>query len=363
MAAVAAHDDEDDAIYCGLAMAEIVGVQHYRGTIHPGETGTVRRQPSNPYDRNAIAVYSPHGGIQVGHIKREVAAVLAPLMDSRGLRLEPRVTSLGAYALQCDLDFFAPAGAVGAVHNSIRALSAFLRWPWLNFDPGAGPQAAPSQSERARGGAKAAPPLRTPLAGAYSGAGGAPSVGAAGTTLTKAGVSASVIDAMAGGGLLQCADALFGEVVPYEQQPEAPQPALLTTLLLPHQRKAVSWMLQREHVGSVSVALDVLAMQRASAAAALPLPPGAAGGGAAAAAAAAAATVPPASQFLFWRRHPGGGFHNVLTKVPPKCVGLGSLSTPAHSPPTLHRPLSRGTLRLRVAASSLTPWALGKRSR
>ena len=90
MAAVAAHDDEDDAIYCGLAMAEIVGVQHYRGTIHPGETGTVRRQPSNPYDRNAIAVYSPHGGIQVGHIKREVAAVLAPLMDSRGLRLEPR---------------------------------------------------------------------------------------------------------------------------------------------------------------------------------------------------------------------------------------------------------------------------------
>ena len=166
------------------------------------------------------------------------------------------------------------------------------------------------------------PPLRTPLAGVYPGAGGATSVGAVGRTLTKAGVSASFIDAMASGGLLQCVDALFGEVVPYEQQPETPQPTLLTTLLLPHQRKAVSWMLQREHVGSVSVALDVLGMQRsAAAAAALAPPPGAVRGGTAASAA-ASATMPPPSQFLFWRRHPGGGFHNVLTQVPPESDGL-----------------------------------------
>lgn len=43
------------------------------------------REPSNPYDRNAIAVDGLLWGRrvgQVGHLPREVAAILAPLMDA-----------------------------------------------------------------------------------------------------------------------------------------------------------------------------------------------------------------------------------------------------------------------------------------
>jgi SWI/SNF-related matrix-associated actin-dependent regulator of chromatin subfamily A3 len=86
------------SVDAGSANAEIVGIKYYSGIISPGETGTVRRQPRNPYDANAIAVYTPQGGVQVGHIKREVAAVLAPLMDSAGLRLEVRRLSSIAVA-------------------------------------------------------------------------------------------------------------------------------------------------------------------------------------------------------------------------------------------------------------------------
>lgn len=272
------HQSRLRRVDCGCCTAEIVGVQHDRGVISPGETGTVRRQPANPYDRNAIAVYSPHGGIQVGHIKKEVAAALARLMDRDGLRLEPRVTSLGTYTIQCDLDFFSPQAAVPAVHNAIRALPAFLRWPWLNFDPSAGPNAAPPLKERMRPVQSVPLPPRT-------------------VSRISGGVAPAFDALLAGPG---GAEVLFGEPTPYDLQPEAPQPALLSTLLLPHQRKAVAWMLQRERCGTVGAALSSL----------LPLARGAAGGGA------AVAAPPVPSQFFFWRRNPAGsGFQNILTQA------------------------------------------------
>lgn len=43
------------------------------------------REPDNPYDKNAIAVYGLLWGRrvgQVGHLPREAAAMLAPLMDA-----------------------------------------------------------------------------------------------------------------------------------------------------------------------------------------------------------------------------------------------------------------------------------------
>jgi hypothetical protein len=262
----------------------------------PRETGTVRRQPSNPYDSNAIAVYSPHGGIQIGHIKRQVAAVLAPLMDHHGLRLEPRVTSLGEYTIQCDLDFFSPQAAVAAVHNAIRALPSFLRLPWLNFDPNAGPASAPPLAARIAVRA----PVPQPAGTVYTSGGAIPNGGAGvahrssvGVPGSSYGAPTSSFEALVAGA--RGTDALF-EQASYELQPAAPQPALLTTLLLPHQLKAVFWMLQRERIGSVSMALTALTAQRS-------------------------AVVPTVSgeslgqQFLFWQRKQGGGFFNVLTQV------------------------------------------------
>ena len=52
----------------------------YDGTAHAGEYINIVREPHNPYDGNAIRVDNLQGE-KVGHIKRELAAILAPFMD------------------------------------------------------------------------------------------------------------------------------------------------------------------------------------------------------------------------------------------------------------------------------------------
>lgn len=47
----------------------------------------LEREPHNKYDRNAIKVVNVVRQ-QVGHIKRELASALAPIMDSGWVRLE-----------------------------------------------------------------------------------------------------------------------------------------------------------------------------------------------------------------------------------------------------------------------------------
>eukprot|EP00061_Rhincodon_typus_P014945 g42340.t1 len=47
----------------------------------------LQREPNNPYDRNAVQVNNVNG-IQVGHIKRELAAPLAFILDNRLARVE-----------------------------------------------------------------------------------------------------------------------------------------------------------------------------------------------------------------------------------------------------------------------------------
>lgn len=45
------------------------------------------RQPQNPYDRNAVMVTNIYGS-QVGHIKRELAAAMAHVMDNNLAKVE-----------------------------------------------------------------------------------------------------------------------------------------------------------------------------------------------------------------------------------------------------------------------------------
>ena len=45
------------------------------------------RQPNNPYDRNAVMVTNADGN-QVGHIKKELAAAMAVVMDSNLVKVE-----------------------------------------------------------------------------------------------------------------------------------------------------------------------------------------------------------------------------------------------------------------------------------
>ena len=57
--------------------------------VHAGEYVSLVREPRNAYDPNAVRVDNLRG-VQVGHIKRAVAAALAPVMDDRS-RLAPRL--------------------------------------------------------------------------------------------------------------------------------------------------------------------------------------------------------------------------------------------------------------------------------
>ena len=45
------------------------------------------REPNNKYDRNAVKVVNVMRD-QVGHVKREMAAALAPILDNGLARLE-----------------------------------------------------------------------------------------------------------------------------------------------------------------------------------------------------------------------------------------------------------------------------------
>ncbi|EMD31673.1 hypothetical protein CERSUDRAFT_88802 [Gelatoporia subvermispora B] len=86
-------DDEDvpedeavDELYVMLKTS-IVAVQYYKGLVGPGEEVRLVREPHNKYDRNAIQVKNI-GHVQVGHVPRNVAAKLAPLMDRNVVTVE-----------------------------------------------------------------------------------------------------------------------------------------------------------------------------------------------------------------------------------------------------------------------------------
>jgi SWI/SNF-related matrix-associated actin-dependent regulator of chromatin subfamily A3 len=63
----------------GAVNAKVVGLRYYSGFATVGEVVMVRREPSNPYDSNAIRVNNVQGN-QIGHIPRHIASQLAKYM-------------------------------------------------------------------------------------------------------------------------------------------------------------------------------------------------------------------------------------------------------------------------------------------
>lgn len=71
----------------GTVNTKIVGIQYYTGYASEGEYVSVRREPSNPHDPNAIRVDNVQR-TQIGHIPRTMASKLAPYMDDGSLLVE-----------------------------------------------------------------------------------------------------------------------------------------------------------------------------------------------------------------------------------------------------------------------------------
>ena len=80
-------DDEENETCFGMYRGTIVGIRYYGGTVCNNEMVSLRREPNNPYDRNAVRVDNVDG-VQVGHIKREQARVLTDVVDGKLARIE-----------------------------------------------------------------------------------------------------------------------------------------------------------------------------------------------------------------------------------------------------------------------------------
>lgn len=64
----------------GRMEIQVVGCQHYPGQLRAGEYAYLKREPWNAYDKNAVAVENTQAQ-KVGHLKREFARLLAPILD------------------------------------------------------------------------------------------------------------------------------------------------------------------------------------------------------------------------------------------------------------------------------------------
>ena len=74
----------------GSFNSSIAGASYYRGRASPHQELKLVRNPSNAHDRNAIQLVDSNGEIR-GHIPRETAAILAPLLDGGGLAFTAHV--------------------------------------------------------------------------------------------------------------------------------------------------------------------------------------------------------------------------------------------------------------------------------
>ena len=66
--------------------------QHWISRARPGDLLLLKREPDNPEDRHAVAVFN-QADHQLGYVKRDVAAWFGPMLD-RGVRVRPTVRTL-----------------------------------------------------------------------------------------------------------------------------------------------------------------------------------------------------------------------------------------------------------------------------
>ncbi|MBN3308021.1 HLTF factor, partial [Amia calva] len=167
------------------------------------------REPQNPYDKNAVQVNNVNGH-QVGHIKRELAAPIAHIMDNNLAKVEGIVPFgvTNAFTMPVQLYFWGKEENKAEVINKLKGhgyklgpaleglTSKAEKQPWSN----------PWQS----GGSLAAVPMtQEQLKSAF--------------------------------------DKLFEDLMEEKTQEMEPTKVIFRTPLLPHQKQALAWMVLREN--------------------------------------------------------------------------------------------------------------------
>lgn len=222
--------------FLGLG-SKVVGVQHYDGVVSDRESVVLQRQPRNPYDSNAIQVLNMRNE-QIGHIPREMAAALAPVLDrmaqGRGqgdmVRVEGHIPrgSGNVFSMPLRLAIFGH-DPQGTLAPELRTLGERLQRTYCASARG-GVDVVTSQ--HAEG---------TPVADVEDATwrqvyGGRPPKQARSSGPSMADIIERELEG------------IFRTGTRYHDMPEANSPTRLQTRLYPHQAKALYWM-QRQELG------------------------------------------------------------------------------------------------------------------
>ncbi|NXY71558.1 HLTF factor, partial [Glareola pratincola] len=203
-------EDTDSAILYGTLRGSVVGLRYYTGIVNNNEMVALQREPNNPYDKNAVKVNNVNGD-QVGHIKKELAAALAGIMDNK-LALIEGIVPYGAkntFTMPVQMSFWGREENKEAVLDQLK-----------------------------RHGFKLAPPLKECGFGSkwISGRAG-PSYSApvhAAVQLTTEQLKSEF-------------DKLFEDLKEDDKSCEMEGAEAVGTVLLPHQKQALAWMVSREN--------------------------------------------------------------------------------------------------------------------
>ncbi|XP_075617925.1 helicase-like transcription factor isoform X2 [Balearica regulorum gibbericeps] len=205
-------EDTDSAILYGTLRGSVVGLRYYTGVVNNNEMVALQREPSNPYDKNAVKVNNVNGD-QVGHIKKELAAALAGIMDNK-LAIVEGVVPYGAknaFTMPVQMSFWGREENKEAVLDQLK-----------------------------RHGFKLAPPLK----GSECGFGSKWISGRSGPSYS-APVHAAV--QLTTEQLKSEFDKLFEDLKEDDKTCEMEGAEAVGTLLLPHQKQALAWMISREN--------------------------------------------------------------------------------------------------------------------
>ncbi|XP_048018521.1 LOW QUALITY PROTEIN: helicase-like transcription factor [Megalobrama amblycephala] len=198
--------EAEESVQIGSIQGSVVGLRYYTGMVNRGEMVSLVREPRNPYDRNAVMVANVYGS-QVGHIKKELAAPMAYIMDNNLARVEGVVPfgNTNKFTMPVILTFWGKEENRQAVNNQMTR---------YGFRLGTDLKGGAAQTSSGRN-----------LLGLSS------KIAAIPLTVEE---------------LKNAFDKLFDDLMEDKTREMEPAEAVCTPLL-PHQKQALSWMTSREN--------------------------------------------------------------------------------------------------------------------
>ncbi|XP_030897341.1 helicase-like transcription factor [Leptonychotes weddellii] len=205
-------DEELDSVLFGTLRGHVVGLRYYTGVVNNNEMVALQREPNNPYDKNAIKVNNVNGN-QVGHLKKDLAAALAYIMDNKLAQIEGVVPfgANNAFTMPLHMTFW------GKEENRKAVLDQLKKH---GFKLGPAPKTLGFSLESSWGSGRAGPSYSMPVHAAVQ--------------MTTEQLKTEF-------------DKLFEDLKEDDKTHEMEPAEAVETPLLPHQKQALAWMVSREN--------------------------------------------------------------------------------------------------------------------